>query len=249
MTVSNVYSSHWYLQAVAPTFRRYSRDGNEFPHVLNSRGEAASPYGYPGIEGNTAVIRQAIGMPLFIRHKVTHQPMELGPSIQPHPTRVIPVADPWTPEMEKAIARANRMGVTVEYWGAQRQALQDFREAYRRAMLAKAASAKYMILADNLEEWAGLPWVHVLTAGGCGALFLAGGDGWGHYHLSYRLEGAHNAAMDAIFDTAVSMLGRDGVTMIHLGGGMSTQPDDSLLKFKSRVGRVAWTVFFEEVPI
>jgi|HubBroStandDraft_2_1064218.scaffolds.fasta_scaffold19139_2 hypothetical protein len=249
MTLCNVYNSMWYLQAVAPTFRRYSQGGNEFAYVLNSRGEAASPYGYPGITGDPAVIRAAIGLPLFIRHRVSHQPLELGPNVHPHPTRVIPMVNPWTPEMAKAIARARRMGIMAEYHGAKREALRDFRDGYRRAMLAKVASAKYMILADNLEEWADLPWVHVFMAGGCGVLFLAGGDGWAHYHLSYCLADHHNAAMDAIFGAAVPLLvDCMGVEQIHLGGGMSTKPDDSLFRFKSRVGRVPWTVFFEEVP-
>lgn len=248
MTLCNCYESHWYLQAVAPTFRRYSVAGNEFAYVCNSRGEAASPYGYPGIVGDAEVIRAAIGLPLFIRHRVSHQPLELGPHIHPHPTRVIPTVDPWTPGMRKAIDRAHRMQVVTEYWGSKLEALRDFRDAYRRAMLAKAASPKYMILADNLEEWAGLPWVHIFRAGGCGALFLSGGDGWAHYHLSYCLEGHHNAAMEAIFGAAVPFLGSQGVTMIHLGGGTTTKSDDSLFLFKSRIGRVPWTVFFEEIP-
>jgi hypothetical protein len=55
--------------------------------------------------------------------------------------------------------------------------------------------------------------------------------------------------MDAIFGAAVPLLvDCMGVEQIHLGGGMSTKPDDSLFRFKSRVGRVPWTVFFEEVP-
>jgi hypothetical protein len=250
VTGFNPYTTHWYLQAVAPTFRRYDRDGHVFPHVINSRGEAASPYGYPGVIGDVQVIRQAIGMPLFIRHAVDYcrGAAEHGPTVHLHPTRVIPVEDPWTPEMTKAIARAARMRVEVSYHCSKRDALRDFREAYRRAMLAKAASVRYMILADNIEEWAELPWVHVFTAGGCGALFLTGGDGWAHYHLSYRLAGAHNAAMDALFGMAVLILAGREVDHIHLGGGMTAKPDDSLLAFKSRIGRMPWTVAFEEVP-
>lgn len=243
----NPYDSMWYCQAVAPTFRRHDVNGNRFTYVLNSRGEAASPYGYPGIIGDVAAIQAAIGIPLFIRHAVDYQPTELGPRLQPHPTRVIPVDDPWTPAMQKAIARADRMGVAGEYWGSKREGLAQFRECYRRAMVAKAASAKYMILADNIEEWTGLPWVHVFMAGGCGALFLAGGDGWAHYHLSYCLEGSHNAAMDALFGGVVPFLRNEGAKLIHLGGGMTTQPNDSLLAFKSRIGRMPWTVYFEEI--
>jgi hypothetical protein len=53
--------------------------------------------------------------------------------------------------------------------------------------------------------------------------------------------------MAAIFGLAVDIL-RPTHTRIHLGGGMSANPDDPLLKFKARFGRLAHSVYTQEIP-
>lgn len=237
-----IYDSDWYAEVVAPNSLLYDDGENRFRY--EARGsEASGIYGYPGITGNKYAVRQLLGLSLFIRHRVDVR--NCGRS---WPTRVIPCDDPWpkgSPHLAES-ARAQRLGIYAEYHGSSRNALLAFLPPYLEAMASKGAPPKYSAIAERLELWAGNPHVHVVTAPEAGAIFFDDGE-WGHYHLSYRTPKAHNTAMHAIFDRAVPVLTELGCKRIHLGGGTTSSPDDPLYKFKSRIGRVDWSINFEEV--
>lgn len=238
-----IYDSGWYAAVVAPQSKLYDDGVNRFRYV-EQNAQATSIYGYPGITGDKQVIRRELGMKLFIRHRV-----DAAISGRLWPTRVIPCDDPWEPGSAQAreADRAERLGICAEYQAADSHALKAFREPYLRAMQAKGATEKYSDIVERLELWTGNPHVHVYRAPGAGAIFFSDGE-WGHYHLSYREPGAHGTAMHAIFARAVPLLTTLGCKNIHLGGGTTPLPDDSLYKFKSRIGRLDWSVCFEEVP-
>ena len=235
----NCYNSSWYLNAVAPGWARC----HGFPYVLNDRGEAASPYGYPGTGGaDLAEVRKLLNRPLFIRHHLDSHPVGTG-----HPTRVIPVYQPWTEEAEKEVKRAAAAGVVCWQGSKSGDTLARFAKNYREAMAAKNAAPKYKVLADRITQWANNDQVLVLETKGAGALFLIDSDSWAHYHLSHRSEMAHNLSMASIFALAVPMLKERGVTRIHMGGGMSKDPKDSLYTFKSFWGRQPYHIYQQEI--
>ncbi len=68
------------------------------------------------------------------------------------------------------------------------------------------------------------------------ALFLAG-PVWAHYHLSGRDGDAGNLAGHLLFPAAAQWAHRRGCTALHLGGGTSADPADTLLAYKRRIGR------------
>ncbi len=242
--MSDVYNEQWYADVVAPDSLIYDDGVTSFRYELKD-GKAVSIYGYPGVTGAVDIgkIRTALGMPLFIRHRVDHLG---GPIVRQ--TRAIPCDKPWltgSPHLAEA-RRAERIGVMATNHGSPVKALTDFRDAYYQAMDRKHAGDKYYDIAKRLDLWADNPAVMVVTAPGAGAIFLLGKP-WAHYHLSYRTPQAHNTAMHAIFDLAVPLIAERGCEHIHLGGGTTANEEDSLYRFKSRIGRLPWTVYFQEV--
>ena len=68
------------------------------------------------------------------------------------------------------------------------------------------------------------------------AIFLKGGNAL-HYHLSarnpdYRFPGVTNA----ILAKGMEIGARENLDVLHLGGGNSSDPNDSLFKFKIKMG-------------
>lgn len=242
--MSNVYDELWYAQCVAPNHGIYDDGTNRFIYERNG-DELASIYGYPGIAGNPADVRARTGGRLFIRHRVDVR--DAGGIARP--TRVIPCACPWdagSPHLKEA-ARAERLGIRAIRQPTVGGVLSSFAVEYYAAMGRKSAADKYYAIAERLDSWADNPQVHVFTTENAGALFLTGMP-WAHYHLSYRKPTAHNTEMHAIFAAAVPFIASLGCTHIHLGGGTTPSLDDPLYKFKSRIGRLPWTVYFQEVP-
>mgnify|MGYP001185914281 FL=1 len=68
------------------------------------------------------------------------------------------------------------------------------------------------------------------------AIFFHFGDFF-HYHLSGRTEMANNSVNNLLLDEAVKFAKEKGAKIFHLGGGRSSLPDDSLLKFKSNFSK------------
>lgn len=243
----DVYNSEWYAQVASPEYARHYAEDASFLHEITTRGVASSIYGYPGIIGiptcDLKALRNEVGRPLFIRHHLNWEPRPWDTVIR-RKTRVVPLDQPWE---DKEGTRAFRKGIKASYLGSDRRALQVFRESYLRAMDRKVAGPKYRHIVDRLALWAGNAQVHVFEAPGAGALFLSGKE-WAHYHLSYREPEAHGTAMHAVFSCAVPIMTKLGCRRIHLGGGVTAADDDPLYLFKSRLGKVEHTVYFQEVP-
>ena len=237
-----IYRSPPYLDQIAHGWKSYMG----FPYVEDDRGQYASPYGYPGVEDMSLIpaIREALGKPLFIRHAVLYQ----GPGIA-HPTRMMPLKDPWTATTRAELRHAHTRSVVAHQEPSTTDSLSHFKREYLVCMKRKCAAAKHMALVDNLESLAGHQQVVLITTPGASSIFLLDPqDGLAHYHLSYKQVGAHNLAMAAIMGTAAEVMCARGMTRIHLGGGMSKDPADPLMSFKARWGRDEHTVYFQTIP-
>lgn len=70
----------------------------------------------------------------------------------------------------------------------------------------------------------------------CSGIFLKHGD-YFHYHLSGRSYLADNSVNNFLLHYAYQFALKTGARSFHLGGGRSTAPDDSLLKFKRSFSR------------
>ena len=67
------------------------------------------------------------------------------------------------------------------------------------------------------------------------AVFMFG-PRWGHYHLSARQPDAGNHLTNCLLQDAFERAAKYGLEGIHLGGGRSAAPGDSLLMFKRNLG-------------
>lgn len=68
------------------------------------------------------------------------------------------------------------------------------------------------------------------------SIFFYYGDFF-HYHLSGRTSSADNSVNNFLLNEAVKFAKSMGAKTFHLGGGRSSAPDDSLLKFKSNFSK------------
>lgn len=253
MRAGDCYNEPWYLDVVCPTYKVYNDGEDYFTYHINERGEAASPYGYPGIGGRPSRIRAFLQMPLFVRSSAA-EAVALDPDrswpTQFRITCVCPTKDPWPDGCAflKEASRAERLGIKAEVQGSTPEALAAFKSGYLKSMEAKHAPAKYHALVDRIERWAGNDRICVVSTEHSGALFLLGLDGWAHYHLAFRGADAHGTESYAIFAAGIPWLEARGIDLVHLGGGMTSDPNDSLLAFKAKVGRIPHVVYFMEVP-
>ena len=62
------------------------------------------------------------------------------------------------------------------------------------------------------------------------------GPRWGHYHISARSADSAPYTHNCILQAALERVAQLGLSGMHLGGGTTTAPDDSHLKFKQNVG-------------
>lgn len=67
------------------------------------------------------------------------------------------------------------------------------------------------------------------------AVFMFG-PCWAHYHLSARLEGSGNHLTNVILQAAIERAAAAGLQGLHLGGGRTRDPNDTLLRFKNGLG-------------
>jgi hypothetical protein len=140
------------------------------------------------------------------------------------------------------LRRAEKLGLSVEAYPAE-ESFDEFVRLYRRTMERLHADDYYYFNEDYFAGLRGLiadsGWLLAAKQDGEGvaaALFLKG-QRWLHYHLSAsdpsrRLPGATNA----LIYNAARMGSLDGFEALHLGGGISQATDDSLLKFKRKMG-------------
>jgi hypothetical protein len=76
----------------------------------------------------------------------------------------------------------------------------------------------------------------------CSSIFFHYGD-YFHYHLSGRSEQANNAVNNFLLDEAVKFAQKKGAKKFHLGGGRTSNPDDSLLKFKGSFSKTKFPFY------
>jgi len=105
----------------------------------------------------------------------------------------------------------DRLGVDAYY---------HFNEDYFLGLAQLVQNSGLLLAAVQDEEWV------------AAAVFLKGST-WLHYHLSAadpdkRVPGATNR----LLYTAAQVGSQRGLKRLHLGGGRTSMPDDSLLKFK-----------------
>lgn len=157
-----------------------------------------------------------------------------------------PAALPFDKMARYMLRRAERSGVRVErrdpradfdkfvalYRETMRRINADeyyfFDEHYFRGLRELVAESGWLLAATLDEEWA------------AAALFLKG-TGYLHYHLSAtRAEPRLPGATNLLLYTAAQMgSASESLTTLHLGGGTTSLPDDSLLKFKRSMGNQA----------
>ncbi|MDE2060235.1 MAG: GNAT family N-acetyltransferase [candidate division NC10 bacterium] len=136
------------------------------------------------------------------------------------------------------LRRAERLGVRVAAYPAS-EGFDRFRQLYLDTMKRIGADDYYHFsdayfrgLGQLVKETG---WLYVAALGHewiSAALFLKG-QAWMHYHLSAsspdrRVPGATNL----VLFTAAQVGRHEGLERLHLGGGRTADPDDSLLDFK-----------------
>lgn len=70
----------------------------------------------------------------------------------------------------------------------------------------------------------------------CSSIFFQYGD-YFHYHLSGRNNKADNSANSFLIDRALDFAKNNGAKLFHLGGGRSSDADDSLFRFKKNFSK------------
>jgi hypothetical protein len=154
---------------------------------------------------------------------------------------------PWACTHRRNVARAERAGCTVRFCAFEKELLEEFRLLYEQTMVRLGAGRKYFFSPEYFavfaRHWRGTAsLVEVRDAAGAlasGAVIFWG-KRWAHYHLGARQAGPENQnTFHLLFQRVVEESERRGLLALHLGGGRTPQPDDSLLHFKRRVGRCA----------
>jgi hypothetical protein len=151
------------------------------------------------------------------------------------------------PELQRAgyrrnhldgIRKLHKLGVTCTPDDGLRH-LDDFIDLYYETMRRTRARGSYFFprryfveFIERLRPHAHLFMCHFQDRPICGALVVAY-DGIAQYHLGgTRDEAVKLAPMKLLVDTVRAWGCERGLQVLHLGGGTTTRPDDSLLHFK-----------------
>lgn len=123
--------------------------------------------------------------------------------------------------------------------------LEEFRALYNQTLDRVGADDSYRFRPDYYEALrrglgGRLALAQVRDADGAlhAEALLMRGPQWGHYHLSARSVNAHNVSGHLLFQAAAEWGVGHRLAGIHLGGGATASRDDSLLEYKSRIGRM-----------
>lgn len=142
------------------------------------------------------------------------------------------------------VRRALREGLEARQ--LERSALPEFVRLYRETMDRASAAESYYFddgyfeeLGDRAILFGVLHGVELVAAG----LFLAGVDTV-HYHLAGSTEeGRRFGAGNLVLHAAAEWGSAGGYRWLHLGGGRTGSPDDSLFRFKLSVSRIRRPVY------
>lgn len=158
------------------------------------------------------------------------------------PTVTVPLDAPYdqlvkrfSPAKRRNIRKADKAGVTVSQGGD----FEGFWRLYEATMKRLSAPTFYRFHGEHRPRLERL-----VRAGGflleariggrliAAAIFLRSAD-FLHYHLGGSdAEFLHVAPNDRLIAEAIRLGFESGATVLHLGGGASTAPDDTLLRFK-----------------
>lgn len=135
---------------------------------------------------------------------------------------------------KRAFRKATKAGVTVE---RQELSSSEFSTRYLTAMRIKMARTGLMFSGDYFSALALHPSVRLYSAVFCeriiASVLVLVDDKLAEYHLGESdLEGRNLRASNLLFGEIARDLASDGLMRFHLGGGLTGEEDDSLLKFK-----------------
>jgi hypothetical protein len=138
--------------------------------------------------------------------------------------------------LRNKVQRAFAGGLAVQ-WNAPADWPQ-FEALYADAMERLGAASALRFPAAYFARLRALPSVSLATIsdarGVSAACVFLHGARWTHYHLGARRADADGDHMACIFYSAIERAAHSGSRGVHLGGGATTAPDDSLLRFKKR---------------
>ncbi len=224
--------------------------------------DAESPYGYaaPLVTGNGLALWPELSSALaadgivnvFLRgHPGLDLALPEGAWRQaPHATAAIPLADgePFAgarcANQRSQMNRGEKQGFRAEVQCPAGD-LTEFRAIYDATMDRLEAGAAYRFsdayyaALNGLGEAMALVTVRDPAGQAAAAALFFAGPVWAHYHLSGRADGAAgNVAGNLLFPAAAAWAAGKGCRFLHLGGGTTAAPDDSLLAYKKRIGRL-----------
>jgi len=140
------------------------------------------------------------------------------------------------------LRRAERLGLSSEVIPVDRERAEEFVALYDATMRRLDADASYRFGLEYVNQLRALG-DHLSLArvrGADGSVVSAALALWGaregEYHLAARNADSENCAGNLLLHALAQEGARRGLDALHLGGGRSTDPDDALWRFKSRVG-------------
>ena len=136
------------------------------------------------------------------------------------------------------VTKAKKNGVSVE-WNT-KACWEFFPDLYLEAMKRLSASQNLCYNREYfklLQETKFASVAGIFQAGNLvsGAVFLLGNK-FAHYHLGARKEDSDSFLMNALFQAGLEKAAEAGKSALHFGGGRTSVQDDSLLRFKKRLG-------------
>lgn len=116
---------------------------------------------------------------------------------------------------------------------------ETFRRCYEAGLQRSQATTRYYFTQEQHRQCLAAPWAtaFVLEAEGeaVGAALFLSSRRLAHYHLAGLTDaGIANHGLYLLLDHAFNHFAAQGQYWMHLGGGRSTDPEDSLLQFKRR---------------
>ena len=152
-------------------------------------------------------------------------------------------AHPGARKHRRDTVQALRSGATVHFLPLEATALGRFRQLYSATMQRLGAGAEYFFsaayfsaLAAQFGDAASLVEVRESAEGETLSMALIfWGPQWAHYHLSGR-HGEGGNASHLLLQAVAEEAARRNLDALHLGGGRTPAPEDSLLRFKHWIG-------------
>lgn len=149
----------------------------------------------------------------------------------------------FTPKCRNTIRKAEKLGVTLRTDEACSD-MAAFRRLYEQTMDKNHAQAYYYFPEEYFQQMTErLPGQVLLISAWLGEEMIAGAlflmsDRFMHYHLSATNPAYYTyAANNLILAQAAAYGHARGLERLHLGGGLSGNPEDALYRFKHQFGR------------